>query len=268
MSHSIFIPESLKPQSTRDESYQNKLMSHFQKLNSQYNKMIETQITNNTEDKLNFKEDDVFYMIKKAREEIKNIIKENNELTNTLNEYKSSLKELYDIIELCKNISAKYYKLSSTTQPYNVLNKLCIKQHFIPNEIEDSVIKFENDLKVEIDEFTKKIKNNKKKISDFNKLVSESLNEDNDSTSKRVNMCSVCTTHKINICLNPCGHTFCSKCVSKMDSTCGMCRSHYQTKIKLFISDMDDTSDEEEVLSDWNVTDDTSYSSLGSSILM
>jgi len=78
MSQSFFVPEGLKPQSTRDELDQDKLLAQFQKLNSQYNKMIETQITNKTEGKLNFKEDDVFYMIKKAREEIKFITKENN----------------------------------------------------------------------------------------------------------------------------------------------------------------------------------------------
>jgi hypothetical protein len=274
MSQSFFVPEGLKPQSTRDELDQDKLLAQFQKLNSQYNKMIETQITNKTEGKLNFKEDDVFYMIKKAREEIKFITKENNEISNTLKEYNSSLNELNDIIEIGKKITEKYYKLSSTTQPYNVLNKLCIKNKLIPNEIEDNIIKFKNDLKVEIDEMSKKIKDNKKRISDFNKLVFDSLNENNDETNmqknERINICSVCMTHKINICLNPCGHTFCSKCVRKMNSTCGMCRSNYFTQIKLFIADMnnDDISDEEpeeELLSDWNVTDDILSSSLGSS---
>eukprot|EP01122_Echinamoeba_exundans_P010329 TRINITY_DN3843_c0_g1_i1.p1 TRINITY_DN3843_c0_g1~~TRINITY_DN3843_c0_g1_i1.p1 ORF type:complete len:575 (+),score=55.84 TRINITY_DN3843_c0_g1_i1:610-2334(+) len=46
--------------------------------------------------------------------------------------------------------------------------------------------------------------------------------------------CPVCLDDRANHALDPCGHLFCSACVSKLNA-CAICRSAFQTSIKLFL---------------------------------
>jgi len=66
------------------------------------------------------------------------------------------------------------------------------------------------------------------------------------------NICNVCVTNKINICINPCGHTFCSVCVEKMGLKCGMCRGKIDAKIKMYIDNDTDNGDDEIVSANLN----------------
>jgi len=48
-------------------------------------------------------------------------------------------------------------------------------------------------------------------------------------------MCFVCVENPVDHCLVPCGHVLCSRCASKIISTCPFCRSNFQTRVKMFL---------------------------------
>jgi hypothetical protein len=243
------LPEELKGQSSREtKEWHKEMMAKFKKLNAEYNKRAEGEFSKdiavNNEDILNFNEENVFTMINKAKNDIKTINSNNDELNKKIREYVDFEKDCNTIIETLKIISETYYKLSTKSQLYDIENKLEIKQSLIDFDVIENIKNFENDIKVKINDIKEQIKNNKKKISDFKKLVLDCMSESEDGTSNEKNICSVCVTRKINTCLNPCGHTFCLICVDKMNNKCGMCRATFISKIKMYIADEDALEDE------------------------
>jgi hypothetical protein len=133
---------------------------------------------------------------------------------------------------------------------FDVSTKLKVKQSLIDFELSSSIKQFENEVKIKIDELKEQVKNNNKKIGDFKKLVLNCM--DNEQKESEKNMCSICVTRKINTCLNPCGHTFCLICVNKMNNKCGMCRTTYISKIKMFIADDEELEDSDNDLNNNN----------------
>ena len=47
--------------------------------------------------------------------------------------------------------------------------------------------------------------------------------------------CTICDANNIKYCINPCGHTFCEGCSSKLSKTCHICRGNITDKIKIFL---------------------------------
>ena len=47
--------------------------------------------------------------------------------------------------------------------------------------------------------------------------------------------CSICLTEPISNAMVPCGHTFCSTCSKKQNTTCYICRGQIRERIRLFI---------------------------------
>lgn len=52
---------------------------------------------------------------------------------------------------------------------------------------------------------------------------------------REAHICPICIEKKINICLTPCGHTFCDGCAQK-SGTCALCRKQVKERVKMFIS--------------------------------
>ena len=46
--------------------------------------------------------------------------------------------------------------------------------------------------------------------------------------------CSICLTESISHTVNPCGHTFCTNCIKKMNTTCYLCRGQIKDRIRLY----------------------------------
>jgi hypothetical protein len=197
------------------------------------------------DDKLEFTEETVFQMIKKAKDYIKKNEEINIEFNKKIAEYNDSKKVANELIQNIDKISHTYYQLSSKNQHLNIMNKLEIKEHLIDSNEIINIKNFINNIDVKIYELEELIKLNNNKIRSFKKLVSKCISDE--EKIKKKNACSVCVTKKINICLNPCGHTFCSNCIEKMNHNCAMCRQPFISKIKMFISneDNDYLSDEE-----------------------
>lgn len=52
--------------------------------------------------------------------------------------------------------------------------------------------------------------------------------------TKTIITCSICAENKINICCNPCGHTYCDKCINEINN-CYLCRNEIKSFIKIYI---------------------------------
>ena len=255
------LPQQLRGQSTRDDKdWHKSMMAKFNQLNNQYNKVAEGENFAETDNddkgifldnKLDFTQENVFEIINKAKEDIKIINDKNIELNKKLIEYENAKKEATAIIESIDKISTTYYQLSTKTQYLNIINKLEIKEQLLEPEIIINISNFKSSIDVKIDKLNHVIENNKKKIKSFKKLVSSCMYDEENEFKK--NMCSVCVTRKINICLNPCGHTFCSKCIEKMNNKCSMCRGTFISKIKMFIVDEDNYNSSDSDTEDTNI---------------
>jgi hypothetical protein len=234
------------------------MMAKFNRLNDEYKNIAEKQLhlmsleKNNVESSdvidpvLNFKEENVFNMIRRANDDIKFLRNNIAKLTNIVNEYTSYKNEIASLLNDINKVSETYYQLSTKTQIIPITPKLEIKSQLVESHIKEQLIYIKNGLDVEISEKNDEIINCNKKISAFKKMVKQCMSEENAENNLNIgkNICSICATHKINTCLNPCGHTFCIKCVDKMNQRCGMCRTQFISKIKMFIAD-DDEADEE-----------------------
>lgn len=49
-------------------------------------------------------------------------------------------------------------------------------------------------------------------------------------------MCSICLNESITHCVSPCGHTFCSSCIRKMNTACYLCRGAIRDRVRLFFN--------------------------------
>ena len=56
-----------------------------------------------------------------------------------------------------------------------------------------------------------------------------------DEINKGILTCSICYDRKIAECLNPCGHTFCRDCSSKLAKRCFICKKDVKSKTKMYI---------------------------------
>jgi hypothetical protein len=48
--------------------------------------------------------------------------------------------------------------------------------------------------------------------------------------------CAICLSEPISYTIVPCGHTFCSVCSKKQNTTCYICRGIIRERVKLFFT--------------------------------
>lgn len=56
------------------------------------------------------------------------------------------------------------------------------------------------------------------------------------ANSDSESMCSICLNESITHCVSPCGHTFCSSCIRKMNTACYLCRGAIRDRVRLFFN--------------------------------
>jgi hypothetical protein len=229
------------------ENYNKEMMAKFQKLNEEYNKMasqgnyIDKNLIDNIEEKIILNEENITDIICKANNYMKKINKQTTEFNEIISEYEGYKKDCRTLLDGISKLSDMYYDLSKKTQNIELKEKLDVKEHFIDVNFITNISNFEKDIDISINDKLEKIINNNKKLYTFKMFVKECLTNEDKQIKK--NICSVCFSNKINTCLNPCGHTFCLKCVDKMKKKCAICRSNFNSAIKMFILD-DDNDDE------------------------
>ncbi len=120
-------------------------------------------------------------------------------------------------------------------------------------QIKEKIIKMTKELKIlqkqeinctidkynSVDPFVKNhiyIENKIKSLSS-NITMYRNIIKDNEETIPNESLCSICQTDSITHCINPCGHTYCSECVSRLKegNSCYICRKIVSSKIKLYI---------------------------------
>jgi hypothetical protein len=78
---------------------------------------------------------------------------------------------------------------------------------------------------------------NLKDILKYILSADEDTSNDYDFSKRGSILCGICNESVVDICISPCGHTFCECCIDKLSSqVCPFCRLHIQTKIKMFFS--------------------------------
>lgn len=224
------------------------LMAKFNILNEQYNKMAEEKyMINNSffesdDNILNLNEEKIFNMIHNANSCIKKINEQNRKIHETLDEYDILIKKCKELTDSMTKLSENYNDLISKS---NELHEgkiiLEVKKQLYDISSKNNIDSLRSNIEWLRNKKLDELNNNNNKINKFSKLVRSSL--DASECNKKQNMCNVCVTNQINICLNPCGHTFCSVCVDKMNNSCAMCRKYIQNKIKIFLDDIDENND-------------------------
>lgn len=238
------LPRELRPTDTRKscKEFHDLMMIEYNKrceILKTYNNVSNTVNEEELDDNfLTFDEEDVFSFFSKAKNEMSRIKKINDEITNSIKEYESFKADIIKFNDLVKKGNEIYDNLSIKSQPFNLTNKLRVDEQILLNaEIRSEIKDFEISVDDKIDQLNIKLRSNNNKLADFKKLILNCAKND----KVDINMCNVCVTNKINICINPCGHTFCSSCIEKMNSKCGMCRGNIDSKIKIYIeNDGDD----------------------------
>ncbi len=49
-------------------------------------------------------------------------------------------------------------------------------------------------------------------------------------------ICTICLNEHVTTALDPCGHTFCSVCVRRLNNDCGICRTRIKNRLKVYFS--------------------------------
>lgn len=245
------IPRALIPVKTRDDSYNKAMMLDFKKKTDEHENQIDIdEINDNSDDNsLKYDKDEVFEFCKKANNEI-DLIKNNNTIIEKdVKEYESFKKVFEKFKNLVDEANKIYENLSIDSQRLPIKNKLKISKNILIIRGNGEIDKFLEDVHDKIFDLNERLNSNITKICNFKKLVLRCIGE----TSINYNVCNVCVTNKIDICINPCGHTFCSSCVEKMYSKCGMCRGEIKTKIKMYIENDDDNNNNNNNSSQTNI---------------
>ena len=245
------IPPELKPKNTRDsKEWHKQMMDEYKRMNDNFKNNVTIDVLSKTKveeldkDFLTFEETDVFDFFTKAKNEMNKIKKNNDNISTAIKEYESFKTDINKFNDLVKEANEIYNTLSNKIQITDIENKLIISQNvLLTNENKVNISDFERSINDKITELNDKLASNNSRLSDFKKLVLKCMGNE----KIEYNICNVCVTNKINICINPCGHTFCSVCVEKMNSKCGMCRGKIDAKIKMYIEN--DDKDENEIVS-------------------
>jgi len=68
-----------------------------------------------------------------------------------------------------------------------------------------------------------------------NIIKSDELTDEPDMRSTNNMLCRICDDSRIEYCLNPCGHTFCNNCSTRINNTCFTCRTKVKSKIRMYL---------------------------------
>lgn len=222
-----------------DEKEYNKMMDKFNKLNENYNSNLQniTFYSSPTDFKyeiLDSDEKDLIYFIDKVNSELSINRKNIDEISNKLKNYEIFLENI-NIFKNSIEITKKNYdNLLSKSYGLEIKDRTFFKGNFYNTEKELSIEALKEEINSKIQDLKEEYAKNINQIMRFKKLLIKASPEEN-----KINICNICATNKINICINPCGHVFCKSCTDKMNN-CGMCRGAIATKIKVYLDDVDE----------------------------
>jgi hypothetical protein len=219
---------------TINEANTKMMMDKFNALNEQYNKQACGIYS--PDSKLNMDEEDVFKMINKAYYDINLINTDIENFKNLLEKYNNFDKECEEVSKTIQNLYDLQKKIVTNDILYLLEVPAIMNNNF--DEMNSYILQLRDKIKSKRYELDDKIGESHNKLTTFNRLILKCIKTDDKKNYK--NICTICITNRIDTCLNTCGHTFCSECISRMGTKCGMCRNHITSKIKLFMNEYED----------------------------
>jgi hypothetical protein len=170
-------------------------------------------------------------------------------LNKNLDEYKKKIEDLQ-----AHKIYFDNYISNLQNNHLNIMN--IINDYDIQgnnNELNELFINYNNKMKINYDkwiiqnytvkllEFENTIDIIEKKIIEFRTLFIYIINKITKPQLDNKKLCPICFENEVDICLNPCGHTLCNKCVISNRSRytnekCYSCRGVIHDHIKIFFS--------------------------------
>lgn len=171
-----------------------------------------------------------------------NVISIKNKIMLMKNEYKS-------LLEKSNNIQKDIESLEEMEKAYNNFSKMYL---YILNKNGDKNIMDDIIINMECKKHEREILDNKinKNLFEITKLKNiirvDNLDDETelpiiDTETNPALLCFTCHEGQITHCFNPCGHSFCENCVSRVNigyvnAICFMCRAKVIGKIKLYFS--------------------------------
>ncbi len=188
-------------------------------------------------------------LIKLSSNDAESILNDFKVLNNSLDEYKNKIEKLEENKIYFDNYISNCLNLHMNIM--NIINNYDIQSNKIEmNEIfNDYNIKIKNEYNLWINnyysikliEYENIINMIEKKIADFRKLFIYIINKISKPIEEAIKLCPICFENEVDICLSPCGHTLCNKCVISHRSRynndkCYSCRTIINEYIRLYFS--------------------------------
>ena len=132
----------------------------------------------------------------------------------SLNDYKNNLRDLMKQ----KETYEIYMKslLNNHLDIVNIVNNNNLNNSFTEYQtnIKDNYDKWiNNHYEIKLKSFEENIEIIELKLKDFSNLFTYIINNIIGDKEISKNMCPICFENEIDICINPCGHTTCNKCI-------------------------------------------------------
>lgn len=197
-------------------------LSNYEMILLTYQYEIEERKKLLTDDDISLQEMDFLSNVINIKNKINHMKKKHKHLLDNAISIKNEINEYEEMKLKYESFSNFYYKINkeysneSKQKIMEDLNRIInIRQKDLLSI--DSTI---DSLLTKITTYQNIIKNNDEKILDT--------------------ICPTCQVETVTFCLNPCGHTFCKDCISRMNvssltSKCYICRSSIISAIKLYI---------------------------------
>lgn len=160
----------------------------------------------------------------------------------SLNDYKNNLRDLMKQ----KETYEIYMKslLNNHLDIVNIVNNNNLNNSFTEYQtnIKDNYDKWiNNHYEIKLKSFEENIEIIELKLKDFSNLFTYIINNIIGDKEISKNMCPICFENEIDICINPCGHTTCNKCIISnrtniYNNKCFTCRGNVNDYIKIYFS--------------------------------
>lgn len=231
------ISSSLRYGTNVDDAYNRPFCKNETDLLSLYNKELESRkqyFDYKTENVDKIEIDNITFL--------QNIISIKQKILTLKDEHKS-------LIEKCDHINKDIKRIEDMERVYHDFSKMYLS---LLNKTGDSTIVGDiisniESKKLELDILDKKISCILNEIATLKNIIRIDDLEDNpinsniDTELNPALLCFTCNESHITHCFNPCGHSFCEKCVSRVNinacnPVCFMCRAKVSGKIKLYFS--------------------------------
>ena len=217
------------------------MMKRFNQLNAEYNKMAnqgyaQKEKDNELVDDLDREKDyEMVNLLKKINGSITEKIRNVKTCREDLEKYETYKTDIEKLAKAIDDVNELYEETVIKSNAFFSFDVPKVEKKTFEKDQVEEVVNAVNDV---ITDRISKIALLNQNIVEYKKLINECIPKEDVETVQAISnelLCAVCLTNKINVCITPCGHTFCDKCTDHMKSSCYMCKGNVSNKVKLFL---------------------------------